>query len=694
MKPYKEFKEEKLVVTKNRKKQNVYNEIFCFDIETTSGFIIGGKLNPFDYDKPKTYYEDKEKFCFMYIWQFGINDTVYYGRTWEEFLEFMELLNSVYPHKKIVYVHNLSYEFQYLLNVIDCDIKPFARKPHKVMKFNWDIYNIEMRCSYALSNMSLETLADSYKLPVKKQTGNLDYTTLHFPTTELTDKELLYCKYDILVMYHYLLRHKEHYKNIYDIPLTQTGEVRREVKKLFKNDSNYYRKVWQLVPRDSFMFKLLLEVFAGGYTHANYIHTGDILENVKSKDLSSSYPASMCAFKYPMGQFIKLRSTDINVSRETYKDNCFIFDLTFEDIDCQTFNTFISASKCTNVRKSVVDNGRLRSAETISIKVTDVDFSIIENTYTWKTLKVNAIYTAKKDYLDKRYILKILELFGGKTTLKGIEESESLYMKMKQFINSLYGMMVTNIISDEVIFENGEWNVEKITIDGINAKLDKQRNSRNTFLAFQWGVWVTAYSRFALWQAIQTIDYDVLYCDTDSVKYVGEHEDFFTEYNENIKSRLREMCKHYNIDENMLHPKDQNGTEHWIGVFDKEPTYTQFKTLGAKKYIGEIEKDGKRILKMTVSGVSKKAVHSLNSIDDFCCGHVFGYKESGRLIMTYSNDFPLIHYKDDTGEHAINDCKYGIHAMPTTYSMDISDEYEDFLELSKSCVTATILEKG
>ena len=66
MKHYTEFKEEKLVVTKNRKQQNVYNEIFCFDIETTSGFIIGGKLKPFNYDKPKTYYEDKEKFCFVW----------------------------------------------------------------------------------------------------------------------------------------------------------------------------------------------------------------------------------------------------------------------------------------------------------------------------------------------------------------------------------------------------------------------------------------------------------------------------------------------------------------------------------------------------------------------------------------------------------------------------------------------------
>ena len=688
---YTEFVPKKLVVVKNRKQQEVYNEIFCFDIETTSGYIIGGKLIPFEFEKPKTFYEDKEKFCFMYIWQFGINETVYYGRTWAEFTEFMETLKSVYPHKKIVFVHNLSYEFQYLLNIIESDIKPFARKPHKVMKFDWNAYNIEMRCSYVLSNMSLETIANSYKLPVRKLTGNLDYTTLHFPTTKLTDIELAYCENDILVMYHFLSMFKEQYKNVYDIPLTQTGEVRREVKKLFKNDSNYFRKVWQLVPRDCFMFKILLEVFAGGYTHANYIHTEDVLENVKSKDLSSSYPASMCAFKYPMSQFIKLRSNDINVSRETYKDNCFIFDVTFERLNCKTFNTFISLSKCKNVRKSIVDNGRLRSADTVSIKVTDVDFSIIESTYEWESITVNAIYTAKADYLDKRYILKILELFGGKTTLKGIEESESLYMKKKQYINSLFGMMVTNVISDEVVFSDKEWQVEKITLEDINEKLNKQRNSRNTFLSFAWGVWVTAYSRRALWQAIQSIDYDVVYCDTDSVKYIGEHEDFFTEYNKNIKSRLCEMCKHYNIDEKMLHPKDINGTEHWLGIFDVEPTYTKFKTLGAKKYIGEIEKDGKKVLKMTVSGVSKKAVKSLKSVDDFCREHVFGCNESGRLIMTYSDDFPSIKYKDDTGEHFIHDCRYGIHAMPTTYTMDIADEYNEFLELSKSCVNATIL---
>ena len=49
-----------------------YNGAFSFDIET-SKTDIGG-----------------EPVAFMYVWQFGINGVAVYGRTWDEFLEFLQ----------------------------------------------------------------------------------------------------------------------------------------------------------------------------------------------------------------------------------------------------------------------------------------------------------------------------------------------------------------------------------------------------------------------------------------------------------------------------------------------------------------------------------------------------------------------------------------------------------------------------
>lgn len=97
------------------------------------------------------------------------------------------------------------------------------------MKFELADYNILFRCSYMLSGMSLEKVAKNYKLPVEKLVGELDYIKIRYATTKLSEKELEYCENDILIMYYYLLTHKERYKNIQDIPLTQTGEVRRIV---------------------------------------------------------------------------------------------------------------------------------------------------------------------------------------------------------------------------------------------------------------------------------------------------------------------------------------------------------------------------------------------------------------------------------------------------------------------------------
>ena len=99
---------------------------------------------------------------------FSINDTVYYGRTWQEFKNFLCRLDYYNPNKKIVYVHNLSFEFQYLKGVFNFkDV--LARKVHKVMKCEFEDYNIELRCSYILSNSALFLLPSIFNLPVEKK---------------------------------------------------------------------------------------------------------------------------------------------------------------------------------------------------------------------------------------------------------------------------------------------------------------------------------------------------------------------------------------------------------------------------------------------------------------------------------------------------------------------------------------------
>lgn len=243
-------------------KKRVDNTIYTFDIETTSYMILDGEILPaikyLDLTKKE---QDRCEFksC-MYIWMFGINDTVYYGRTWQELKTFLIRLNYYNPHKKILFIHNLSFEFQYLKtqfrfkNVV-------ARKAHKVMKCEFEDYNFEVHCSYLMSNCALKQLPKVFMLPVEKKVGDLDYTLLRTPKTVLSDKELGYCEYDCLVVYHYIKRELETYKQVDKIPITSTGHVRRELKNITNLDWNYKKKVRKSINTNPHIFNLLQDAF-------------------------------------------------------------------------------------------------------------------------------------------------------------------------------------------------------------------------------------------------------------------------------------------------------------------------------------------------------------------------------------------------------------------------------------------------
>ena len=83
--------------------------IYTFDIETTSYIIHNNKVyNNLFYEtlSEKEQHDCLKQSC-MYIWMFSINDIVYYGRTWDEFREFLKILDTYCPHRKIVFIHNL-----------------------------------------------------------------------------------------------------------------------------------------------------------------------------------------------------------------------------------------------------------------------------------------------------------------------------------------------------------------------------------------------------------------------------------------------------------------------------------------------------------------------------------------------------------------------------------------------------------
>ena len=654
----------------------VNDDIMCFDIETSSGFLHkdSDTLEPY-LGKSKKYYEDCKKFAICYVWQFSINDNVFWGRTLEDFKDFLQELEYYEPHKKIVYIHNFSFEFQFLINVLQFDYV-FARQARKPLFAEWSTY--QFRCSYFLTNMSLAVWAEQRKLKVKKLVGDLDYTVLRTPKTKLTDTELAYCFNDVLVMYYGLLQYKEKYGHIIDIPFTQTGEVRKEVIERMNVSSEYkYRKrCLKLIPETIEDYSLLCDCFMGGYTHSNAINTNIVLENIRSKDIASSYPTVMCLEKYPMTYFEETIPCDDYFNNDKYS---YIITFDVEHLRSKRWNTWLSFSKCAKIKGYSLDNGRVLKADFVQLSLTNIDYEMFQLCYDFENLNIIDFRVSSNDYLSPTFVKYILELYGNKTTLKGIEEQEPLYMKSKQYINSMYGMMVTKNITDTIEFEEDRWKKELLNKNSFYTKIASEKKKLSkTFGAFQFGVWVTAYARRNLWKGILALDYNVVYCDTDSIKYIDCDSNFFNEYNEKIADRENMRADMLGIPRDTFIPKDKKGISHRLGIYDDEGVYKKFKTLGAKKYC-YINKKNK--LLMTVSGVRKSAVSQLHNIDDFKDGTVFDVEHAQKLLMTYIDDMTPIVWNKGHYDEFYSKYKYGICAQPTTYSLGITDDYESILTM-------------
>lgn len=650
------------------------NTILTFDIEVTSAWLENGKVIGYSKGKDSDYWNELTPLSLCYIWQFSCDGKVYYGRELTDFLKVLDDIPSNY--QTIIWIHNLSYEFMFLSNILTWK-SIFARNPHKPIKCVSNEYpNIEFRCTYMLTRLSLESWGKELK--VEKAVGDLDYEKIRTPLTTLTNEELHYCEQDCIVVdagiRNYLIR----YKKVRNIPLTQTGTVRKEVKTKLTCSKSYLKKVKKLVPKDAREYKMLQGIFAGGYTHANKLYSGVPLYGViEHYDFSSSYPYVMISEKYPMQKWLYIAGHKLP-DEETFEDYAYILKLQFTNIRSISYNTYIQGSKIYNASGLRWDNGRIIKANTLCIDITEQDFLTIKENYIWDDLKVLGLYRSKKEYLPKDLIEYILQLYKNKTELKGIPEFFDIYMQSKQYINSMFGMCVTAIIQSDVILEDDEWYVKRLTEDAVNERLDKLRSfsprEKRYFLSYSWGCYVTAYARRNLWRCIHSIDDDVIYVDTDSIFCMGKQD--FSWYDTEVNEKLKKVCEETGLDFTSTRPKDRKGKEVPLGVFTKEPECTEFITLGAKRYVERRKEDNK--LHLTVSGINKEAVELLNNnIENFKDGFNFDKDAEcvRKRLITYITNQPPCVFPDGYI------CKYthGINMRRNGYKLTMTDEYKKLI---------------
>ena len=649
-----------------------------------------------------------DKRAVMYVWQLAINGKVIIGRTWDEFVDILNEISAKYHldhnQRMIVWVHNLSFEFSFLKDYFEWD-RVFAIAPRKPI-YALTTTGIEFRCSYILSNLSLDNLSKSLTMfPVRKLVGNLDYELVRHSETPLTEDELRYCINDVLVVSSYIYEQCKKEGNITKLPLTATGYCRKFARTNCLRGSTNKGKNIQYSTYQKLMkncqitsvaeYQLMVRAFAGGFTHCSTRYSGRTLHDVDSFDFTSSYPYVLCSEKMPMSRGKKVEVKTYKELNEYCHLYCCIFDVKFINIKPKYINeNYISTSKCYKCVNPVTNNGRLVGADLIQISITNVDYEIIAKTYEWDAIEIGDFYIYKKDYLPREIIVdSIVKLYNDKTKLKGVKGQEDFYTKGKQLLNSVYGMMVTSIIMPIHSYDGTEWTVEH---KDLESELKSYNKSKKRFLFYPWGVFCTAYARRNLWSGILAFGDDYIYSDTDSIKAVHaeRHMDYIRSYNRLVERKLKLTAAHFNIPFEVFAPKTIKGETKMLGVWDCETEkrkdgsggpWKMFRSLGAKRYM-VLESDGN--LTITVSGVNKKsAVPYLlekygkeGSFKAFNEDLVIPAEHTGKLTHYYLDE-PMEGYVTDyLGKTIKYKAKSGVYLEKASYVFSMEAAYLDYLK--------------
>ena len=674
---------------------NYCKAVITLDTETTTYFSVGGEWLTEAQTTEQQRKDSKDYIGIVYIWQIRINDFSVYGRTRDELIDFFARFDKLNPARKVIYVHNLNYDYSFLSDILPVNDKEnnglIARAKMQPLKISVKGYNIELRDSYALSNMSLSAIAKAYNYG-DKLTGELDYTKAHLPNTPLSEQELKYCERDIDILHNYILNqwYIPYDGDFTKIPLTQTGVARKAIKSILFNDKKYIKHQKTISPKTISEYKLLHDAFSGGVAHANYLYSSpdlNIVENVWSYDRASSYPTEMVTRKFPCGKFVKMDNPEKNL--DIWDENKVeIATIRYHNLRASGAWGYISFSKCKEIGGERVDNGRIICADFCTLTITNIDMQIINALYDYSNAEILECYVSPTAYLHRDYILKILELYGNKTKLK--KSDPALYMHSKQILNSLYGMMVTDIVKEDIYFDNksGDWSTEYESKpeSEIAELMTEKLNKTRPFINYSAGVFVTAFARQQLFAPLMSIDPktgiadgigdDVIYTDTDSLKIVNndKNKHYIDDYNIKMLERLHKASVDLKIPYDKFAPKDPDGVSHPLGVFECEGKYDKFATMGAKKYV--YQKGGS--FGFTVAGLQKTYVNqngvtkTMTEMGQFVSGSQIN---NGRTNYSYNTQQYRAELTDYLGNRYINDYERGVAMWRTTYTFSISKDY-------------------
>lgn len=417
----------------------------------------------------------QEAVGWIYQWAFRFAGRDWIGRRPQELVN--DLMAAVAPSlkaagsacKAIIYVHNLSYDIQYLKGWLfesfgTEDYSILAVGPHKFITFT--IGPLEFRCSWKLSNKSLAKWGKDLGIKMRKKSGLIDYQKIRYQDDDLTFDDWLYMLYDVWALEECVKKQMAIYgDDLNHIPLTSTGYVRRDARHYYRKNLRKNKKEFDRSEMSVDVYKALDCAKAGGISHGNRIfedfrvdadevYKGPPREEkilgIGHVDYRSDYPSQMRAsdsmYGFPVDKFAHIYKYHAGATEFTWnrldqmtQKNCVLVELFLKNVKIKAGVTmpYLMHYKCFEGRcsdfgepywdeehnrmypgRDVEDNGRvLEFTGACQIVCTEWDIKWIRKQYDFK-FKITNVWSAPRGACPQYLQQTVDDYFIKKTVLK------------------------------------------------------------------------------------------------------------------------------------------------------------------------------------------------------------------------------------------------------------------------------------
>lgn len=600
---------------------------------------------------------------------FDMNIVTLYGMRPSEFVSCVNnIIMAMKGDNTVIYFHNLSYDWVFLrkhmMQEWGTPESQLNVKSHYPINIKFE-NGIILKDSYILSQRSLDKWAKDLNVTHQKASGYWDYDKIRHQKGRFTPHEKTYIEHDTLAGAECIQSTMDAlHKHIYSIPLTATGIPREEVRK--RASENKGRELFLKIVPDYYIQCILEKVFHGGYTHNNrhfierIVTESEFGEPVRAVDEASAYPFVMLSEKFPMGRFTPFKNCKPEFILENAENYAYIFKLILVKPRLKSDNIPMPAlqkSKAEKMINAVEDNGRILCSEYFEIYLNEIDLQVIMEQYDYDGAYCVEVHYCHKDYLPRWFTDYVYECFVAKSRLK--QGDPVLYSLAKMRLNSLYGMCCQRPVKlvIEENYENGDYSYQEN--QNKEELYNKYRESYRSVLPYQWGVWVTSYAFKNLF-TIGSFAGTWLYSDTDSCYGINWDNEGLQKYNDSCREKL--ATRGYGG------VKTDKG-EYWLGVAEEDGVYSEFVSVGAKRYCCRDKKSG--LLKITVAGVPKAGRVCLGDrIENFRSGFIFDGETTGKKLHTYFVEEDI--WEDENG----NERADSIDLSPASYLLDSVREFD------------------